>query len=215
MNKRISKWLSAALCATAVGWGTQAQDNDSKWYFRAGLGASLPADTEVKEFLGPGGGDVGFDPGFSFDIAGGYQFTPWLGVELETGFLFNAFEESSDASLTQVPFMANAVVQCNHFKRFVPFVGVGVGGVASIFTIDENVDGIYLEGSDSDAVFAYQAFAGVRYDFNDRMGIGLMYRFMGTMGPEWDVEGDGFGDEQIALDDIFTHSISVMFHMQF
>jgi opacity protein-like surface antigen len=220
MNKRISNWLSVALCATAVGWTAQAQDAGSNWYFRAGLGASLPADTEVKEFLGAGGGgDVGFDPGFSFDVAGGYRVTPWLGVEVETGFRFNSFEDTSDTSLTQIPFMANAVVQCNHFKHFVPFVGVGVGGVASILDIDEEIfvgEGtIRLEGSESDLVFAYQAFAGVRYDFNDRMGVGLMYRFMGTMGPAWDVEGDGFDDEQIELDDVFTHSISVMFHMQF
>jgi opacity protein-like surface antigen len=73
-----------------------------------------------------------------------------------------------------------------------------------------------VEGNDADLVFAYQAFAGVRYEFNDRMGVGAVYRFMGAQGASWDVENEDVGDDlEIALDDVFTHSISALFHLHF
>jgi opacity protein-like surface antigen len=203
----------------------QAQNAESKWYFRGDLGASLAMETDVKQFLGPvSGAEVDFDPGLRLGVAGGYRITPWLAVELESGALFNSVNELSgesiDASLMQLPFMGNLVVQCNNFDRLVPFIGLGAGGVSSIFDIDERFAGsggtLRIEGTDADLVFGYHAFAGLRYEFNDRMGVGLIYRFMGTQGASWEVE-DAFGadDLEIELDDLFTHSISVVFQLHF
>jgi opacity protein-like surface antigen len=128
--------------------------------------------------------------------------------------------ESIDASLTQVPFMGNVVIQCNNFDRFVPFVGAGAGGVSSILDIDERFDvgtgTLFVEGNDADLVFGYHAFAGFRYEFNERMGVGLIYRFMGIQDSSWDVDNDVGGEDfEIALDDVFTHSISFLFHLHF
>jgi opacity protein-like surface antigen len=212
--------VGAAFCFAA-----QAQNLDGKWYFRGDLGTSLAMETDVDEFLGPVSGvEVDFDPGLRLGVAGGYRITPWLAVELESGVLFNSVNEvggrSIDASLTQVPFMGNVVVQCNNFNRWVPFVGIGAGGVSSILDIDEQVEvgegTLFVDGNEADIVFAYHAFGGVRYEFNDRMGVGLVYRFMGTQGPSWDVESRFLGDDlKIALDDVFTHSISVLFQLHF
>lgn len=219
--------LGIIIGGMALGFALEAQNAESKWYFRADLGASLPMETDLEEFLGldpEGDVRIDFDAGLRLGLAGGYRITPWLGLELESGVLFNSINDadggSVDASLTQVPFMGNLVVQCNNFERWVPFVGVGAGGVSSILDIDERVavggGTLTVEGNDADFVFAYQAFAGVRYEFNDRMGVGLIYRFMGTQGPSWDVESDDFGDDlKIALDDVFTHSISALFHLHF
>jgi opacity protein-like surface antigen len=203
----------------------QAQNAESKWYFRGDLGAALAQETDVKQFLGPVDGvEVDFDPGLQLGVAGGYRITPWLAVELESGVLFNSVHEvggdSIDASLTQLPFMANLVVQCNNFDRWVPFVGLGAGGVSSILDIDQrfaaNGGTLYVEGNDVDLVFGYHAFAGLRYEFNDRMGVGLIYRFMGSQGAAWEVE-DAFDveDLEIELDDVFTHSVSIVFQLHF
>jgi opacity protein-like surface antigen len=203
----------------------QAQNAGSNWYFRGDLGPSFAMETDVEDFLGTvDGGEVEFDPGLRMGVAGGYRITPWLAVELESGVLFNSVNEvegeSIDASLTQVPFMGNVVIQCNNFNRLVPFVGAGAGGVSSILDIDERFDvgggTLFIEGNDADVVFGYHVFGGVRYEFNERMGVGVIYRFMGVQNASWDVE-DAFGGEdlEIALDDVFTHSISVLFHLHF
>jgi opacity protein-like surface antigen len=219
--------LGTVIAGVAFGLAMQAQNADSKWYFRTDLGASLPMETDLEEFLDldpAGEAEIEFDAGMRLGVAGGYRITPWLALELESGVLFNSINDtdgdSVDASLTQVPFMGNLVVQCNNFNRWVPFIGVGAGGVSSVLDIDERIDtgaGILLvKGTDADVVFAYQAFAGVRYELNDRMGVGLVYRFMGAQGASWDVENDGAGEDlEIAFDDVFTHSISALFHLYF
>lgn len=219
--------LGTMIAAMAFGLAVQAQNLDSRWYFRTDLGVSLPMDTDLEEFLGldPAGEvEIEFDAGMRMGVAGGYRISPWLALELESGVLFNSVNdadgESVEATLTQVPFMGNLVVQCNNFNRWVPFLGLGAGGVSSVLDIDERVDTgagtLILDGSDADLVFAYQAFAGVRYEFNDRMGVGLVYRFMGAQGACWDVENAGAGEDlEIAFDDVFTHSISALFHLHF
>jgi opacity protein-like surface antigen len=219
--------LGTWFAGIAFGLVVQAQNADSKWYFRTDLGASFPMETDLEEFLdlGPTGeADIEFDAGMRLGVAGGYRVNPWLALELESGVLFNSISDadgnSVDASLTQVPFMGNVVVQCNNFDRWVPFIGVGAGGVSSVLDIDERVDTsagtLFLDGNDADLVFAYQAFAGVRYEFNDRMGVGLVYRFMGAQGASWEVENEGASEDfEIAFDDVFTHSISALFHLHF
>jgi opacity protein-like surface antigen len=214
------------LAGTCLTLALHAQNSPSPWFFRADLGASHPMDTDLDEFLGlgPAEAEIDFDVGMRLGVAGGYRLTPWLALELESGVVFNSINDSEgdsvDASLTQVPLMANVVIQCNHFDRWVPFIGVGAGGVSSILDIDERIDvgegTLIVEGNDADFVFGYHAFAGITYEFNERMGVGVIYRFMATQGPSWDVDSDDLsGDLEIAFDDLFTHSISALFHLDF
>jgi opacity protein-like surface antigen len=150
---------------------------------------------------------------------------PWLAFEFETGYAFNGldrlgYDEELDALLFQVPLLANVVVQCNNFGRFKPYVGVGVGGVMSLFMIDDLVTtgsgSVYLEGGESDMVFAYHAFAGMRYEIDDRWSVGLLYRCMGSSAASWEIEDD-FGGSfgEIGFDDLVTHSISAQFELKF
>ncbi len=208
-----------ALCITF-----EAQGADGRWYLRGDLGTSLLVNPDVTEFLGPVSDTrVDFDPGLRLGLAGGYRIEPWLAIEVEAGALFNSINgigpQSVNASMTQVPLMANLVIQCNNFNRWVPFVGGGAGGVASVLDIDQRVDfgggSMILQGSDADAVFAYQAFAGLRYEFNDAVGVGLIYRFMGAEGSSWDVRDD-FGDDlHIQFEDVYSHSVSLLFQIRF
>ena len=65
-----------------------------------------------------------------------------------------------------------------------------------------------LEGTECSLVFAYQAFAGLDYNLNRNMTVGLEYHFFGTTGPEW----DGF---QIRFGAAEVHSASVSFSYRF
>ena len=74
--------------------------------------------------------------------------------------------------------------------------------------------GSRLDGDDSDFVWAAQAFAGFRYEFNDRMAVGFGYRFLATGEPRWDAISAG-GAGNIGFDNARTHSFLAEFTMKF
>lgn len=84
-------------------------------YVRTEFGANFLLDIDEAE----GNGRWKMDPGFDVGVSFGYRFTKILGVEVQTGFAWNAFHEYTQGSkppagaggnLYQVPIMANFVV---------------------------------------------------------------------------------------------------------
>jgi opacity protein-like surface antigen len=172
-------------------------------------------NTDVERFINSAGGEMEFDVGFASGLTAGYRITPWMAAEFQTGYMLNG-ATGVDAVLSQCPMMLNLCFELPKSKKFVPFAGVGAGGMLSILTIDDYIDGDWVDGSASDFVFAYQAFGGLRYHFNDRMGVGLLYRFRGTEGPSWDVENYyGYTVGEIALDNVYSHTFTVLFNFRF
>jgi opacity protein-like surface antigen len=211
--------LTAAVILCGAMAVTSLHAADSKWYAQVDLGASLVNNTDVEQFVNATGGKAEFDPGFASGLTVGYHLTPWLAAEFQTGYMLNSIK-GVDALLSQCPFMVNLTYECHHCGKFVPFIGVGAGGMFSMLSIDDYVyvgeGSVWMDGSDATVVFAYQAFGGLRYDFNDRMGVGFLYRFRGTGGPSWDVQ-DYWGSTigEIAFDDVFSHTFSVLFSCRF
>jgi hypothetical protein len=170
--KALRRVMAASIsCLAGCALGLNAQEAHTGWYLRADAGGTHVMKTDVREFLQrTPGSKIEFDPGVRFGVAGGYQFLPWLAFELETGVLVNSVDrlngQSIDAALTQVPFLATLVLQYNELGRFVPFLGGGGGGVASVLAIDQRFIGpegdFWLDGADSDMVPAYTDFAGFR-----------------------------------------------------
>src|SRR5262249_27915761 len=157
------------------------------FFFCGGIGAGNAAKKGVEEVFGSSSGiQVKYDPGLRIGAAGGYQFCKYFSAEVESGILYNSIKSitgspSTDASLVNVPLLANAVFHIPLESNFVPYCGFGFGGSTSVLTIDHaTIAGRQLDGDDSDFVWAAQAFAGVRYEFNDRMGVGFGYKFMAT-----------------------------------
>jgi opacity protein-like surface antigen len=224
---KLTRRILVVICASSLALSSllQAQEHHGNWYLRADAGGAHVMSADVDEFLLPTpGGRISFHSGVRLGIAGGYQFLPWLAAEVETGLFIHGVDKLNgqpiDAGLIQAPFMANLVVQCNHFGQFVPMVGGGAGGVASLFSVDQwfsiGNDLLWLEGSETDLVAAYQAFAGLRYDFNPRMGLGLIYRFLGTGAPRWDVENRLGGEAmRIQFDKLHTHAVAIQFQFRF
>jgi opacity protein-like surface antigen len=228
MNQKCTRWMSRAGAAGLL-LALSLQAGDKNWYARVDVGGTLINNSDVKDFVVPTAGKMEFDAGFGFGIAGGYHVTPWLGVELQTGYTLNGVRsintgtgsQSLDATVMQVPLMANVVYECNHCGKFVPFIGAGVGGMTSLFGIDDDtvyVNGSWttIDGAGADVVFAYQFFGGFRYEFNDRMSLGFLYRFTGSSGPSWDVEDYwGYDMGQIQLDNLYTQSFALLFSVKF
>src|SRR5438552_6498128 len=175
-----------------------AQGPDPGLYFRGGIGPVFAHETDINEFFGPVSGvKVKYDPGVRVSVAGGYQFCRFFSAELETGVIYNSIKSIStspdtDASVGHVPVLCNAVFYFPFESRFVPYCGIGAGGVSSVLDINHaTIRNVSLHGDDADVVWAAQAFAGFRYEFNDQMGVGFGYKFLATGPPRWDVISAG------------------------
>jgi len=215
--------MAAGLCAGAFCVG--AAHAESRFYIGADAGGALTGDTRVKEFIGAvdPGTKVRLDPGIRVGFVGGYRFTDWFSLEGETGVIGNNIKSitgasiDGDASLANVPFLVNARFQLPKGKCPVtPYVGGGAGGSASVLSFDHHIDinGNRLRGSDADVVFAYQAFGGLRYAINDRMGVGVEYHYFVTTGPSWSANGVGSPDK-ISFAGTHTHAITASFDFKF
>lgn len=208
------------LCVMAL---TTAAQNQG-FYLNADLGAALADNVSVNQFLVPTpGAKFELDTGIRLGVAGGYNFNEYVGLELETGYIYNSVKglvgggPNIDASLAHVPFIFNVVFRCDRTNsNWVPYFGAGAGGDASVINLDNTVTpvpGVTIDGSDVNMVFAWQAFAGVRYKIAPNMSIGAGYKYYQADGGSWDVQYNG--NSAIQFGQARVHSVLVEFNMKF
>jgi OOP family OmpA-OmpF porin len=204
---------------------TALAQQDTRFYVRADAGGTWTHDTALKEFFGPvaPGTKVKFDPGVRFGLAGGYEVTDWFATEGQVGVFANNISSITgasrvdDATFSNVPFLVNVRFQCPNKSRLTPYIGGGVGVSASILDADHiDLAGTTVHGSQSDAVFAYQAFGGVRCRLNERMGLSLEYRYFATGDPEWRADAIfGTVTDRLRFGGAQTHAVSLAFDFRF
>ena len=181
------------------------------WYVKGGVGPAWTEDVEVDL----AGDDAQFDTGLRFDVGAGYRFCEWFALEAETGVIYNYIDELGgiddwdDSSVANVPLLMNAIFEIPTQTPLVPFIGVGAGVSFTTLTIDD-VAG--LDGDDTDAVFAYQGFAGLRYNINEQWSVSVAYKYFATMDPEYDVGGLA---ADLELNDVRTHAVVASFGFNF
>ncbi|HKS35836.1 MAG TPA: outer membrane beta-barrel protein [Verrucomicrobiae bacterium] len=215
--------VASALPAWAQGpsTGYYATVGSSAFYVNGGVGPSLAEDTEVQEFFGPvSGSEVKYDTGVRFSVGGGYQINEWLGAGFETGLIWNSAKSvtgSPDADFTvgHVPFLANVVFQCPRTAPVIPFIGLGAGFAGSTIDIESfTLGGTTVTGTETDVVYALQAFAGMRYEFTEQLSAGVTYKYFRAGEPEWE-ESDFSLSGQIKFGRTETHSLLVTFNYRF
>ena len=140
---------------------------------------------------------------------------------MESGLIHNSIKSitgspDTDASLSNVPMLVNAVFHFPLERNFTPYIGLGAGATSSVLDINRaTISGTRLNGNDSDVEWALQAFAGFRYEFNDSMAVGFGYKFLATGEPSWDVFSFASGAGQLRFDNARTHSFLAEFTMKF
>jgi len=198
-------------------------------YWRVDAGASIPQDGHIEE-LGPwsAGQKISYDVGFNLDAGFGYAFNKYFATEFELGGTWNYIDSVKGASLDDtsvgtMPILGNIILQYPIPQTLiVPFIGAGIGGAATFFDTDgfyTRVPGgsVTINGSDSDFVFAWQAIAGVRMDVNDRMSLGVSYRYL-SVDPasysfdSWYYRGP---DLNVRFSRFESHLVSATFQIRF
>ncbi len=166
----------------------QYPDNSAGFYLHVGGGPAFTEDSKITEFTGfSTGNKINYRTGFAFEGAAGYAFNPWLSTELETGWIGNEIDHIqgftvNDTFLYNVPLMANVTLRYPIPRTIItPYIGAGAGGSVTVFATDNISNGaVTLFDPEDDAVFAYQFFAGVRFDINESMSLGVGYKYFAT-----------------------------------
>ncbi len=188
------------------------------FYLNADIGGSLEQSIDLKNL----GTRVGFNPGTSFDVSFGYNIVPQVAVEFETGVIWNSLSGSGPqiispvadrADLYQVPFLGNIVFKLPLQCGITPYIGGGVGGVASTLVLSRgSSNSSWGHISDTDFTFAYQGMAGLKFALNQTMEVGVGYKFLGTLDHQW------FGNDPnlvVNTSPTYSHSILASFTWHF
>ena len=203
-------------------------------FVKAEAGPTIMEDVTITEFFGvPQGSKIELDPGFRFAFGGGYAFSDFIAIGGETGFSFNEIDDiegassEGDSSIGNVPLMANLTFKFPNKSRLVPFAGAGAG--LSFVWFDANTiqvppgggggagvaPTLTLDGSESDTVFAWQVFGGLKYELNDQMSFGLAYKYLHADSPHWEAEDDFGNGFDIRTGHLETHAVMFVFSMKF
>jgi len=227
----MKKSTLAVMSLTTIGLclAPTLQAEQNRFYLNADVGGTSARDVELRDFFGQNiapNSTISLDPGIRVAVRAGYGLTDWLAAELETGISANNIDRITGAleangSIANVPVLLNLRLHVPTQNRFAPYVGAGFGVASTVLDGDDIVlttppGSTRYSGTSTDAVFAYQAFAGVRFAINDRMGLSVEYHFLHT--EESSLSADltvGPVTDRVRLGRTQTHSVSVAFDFQF
>ena len=128
---------------------------------------------------------------YALSLAVGRRHRNWLRTETELAFRSHNdallltdgfgtfFLEGSDTDV--VSLMRNVILEWNNNSRFTPYGGMGIG-VSYINADSVSIfgDGTFLETSDDDTVFSWQAIAGVATKVRSNLDFVFEYRYFAT-----------------------------------
>ena len=189
------------------------------------LGPSVIQDGRLTTFGGPASSKVEYDVGFASSAAFGYAFNHYIATDFEFGWIGTTIHSVEgyflgDTWLDNLPFMVNLTLSLPIPRTIVvPYIGGGVGGSWTMFYTDGFGDGsVAVYGDDSDTVFAWQAFAGLRFKLSEEMSLGIGYKYFVTQDPSFSFppfypgSGPNF---PMRFDGIRAHSVSLSFQVKF
>jgi len=218
---------ATGVAALLVGLGAvmaQAQDYsylppDAGPVFRMGIGPSFFENGELTQFGVPVSSPVTYQPGVAFDAAFGWAFNRYVALDFESGYIGARIDNvpgytSDDSYLYNIPFLANVTLSCPIPRTIVvPYIGVGAGGADVIFDTDNFADATdTVVGRENDVVFAWQAFAGLRFRLARNLSLGVGYQYFATADPTFTYPPDNFS---VKFDGVKTHSVMAALEWKF
>lgn len=160
-------------------------------YYALRSGLVLPQDTSFST----AGGKINneYKSGWLLDNGIGYAFKPWanwVAPRAEGDFSFQRFsidkhngteDPNAYGENSSFTFLASGYLDFTPWsKKFVPFIGAGIGGAFVDFDrYGTSAGGVLLD--DNDFTFAYQFSGGVGIPIDDAMMLEVGYRYLNAM----------------------------------
>jgi OOP family OmpA-OmpF porin len=189
--KRLTAGLAGFAVAAMLGTAAYA-DPYKGLYVSGGLGMNWVEDADVSNGAS---GEVDYDTGWLGAIAVGYGFGNGFRLEGEMSHRRNDADDFSGVSLSgraeTTGFMANVLYDFNFSRKFMPYVGFGLG--AAVVEADEvsplpAADRV----NDEDTTFAWQAIVGVTVPLSEQLDLFADYRYFDA--GDVDLRSDGGTD---------------------
>jgi len=186
-------------------------------YFRAGVGPTIYQDGKLRQFSTPAfsgaqNEPVHYNVGAAVDGAAGYAFDKYFGMDFETGCLWARINnvsgyDSKGSTIANVPLLVNGTLSLPiRHTNLVPYIGGGAGGAVSVFdghAFSDAAQTATAHGNQSDAVFAYQGFAGMKFMVGPNVALGVDYKYFATGNPAF-----GYSHNlNVAFDGVQTHTV--------
>lgn len=201
------------------------------FYIQGDIGGQWTHDVKLNEFFGvplTPDSKMKLDTGIRAGVSGGYQFCSFFALEGELGFMGNKINSITsatyihDAYFANMPLLVNAKFMFPNRTIVTPFVGAGVGFSQTIIDADkiaimDTAGGVTtMHGSDWNTVFAWQAFAGLKFRVNDYMGVAVEYRYFSADGASWHTDSfSGTPSDTMSFGRTETHAVSAAFVFRF
>jgi opacity protein-like surface antigen len=211
-TKSVRQWLGLVTLAS-VG-AASANAADVGFFLGGSAGVNFVDNIEVGAAAPVNSIEFAFDPGFRFDVSGGYTFlandTLTLAAAGEIGFIYNSLERGDaangvslpiDGDFYQVPLLGKVVLTVMPDSQFSPFASVGVGGVYSRLDVNSVGGDESAESSGDETDPAFQGQLGMKYKFNESCLVGLSYKCLIVFAED--------------IDEYFNHSVSLTFGVRF
>lgn len=210
-------------------------------YVRFGLGPAFFQDGNLKGFSFPSfnssgtvfsgfnglTGKVKYDVGASGAAAFGFAFNQYVALDVQTGYNWARINSVQNyypngSTMANVPFLANLTLSLPipHHTKIIPYIGAGVGGSDSVLDAHQfhplnpaSAQAYVISDNADDVVFAWQAFAGVRFMVNQNISLGLGYAFFMTGNPTFSYPL-AFPPENLNVEFEGVRTHSIMFTLQ-
>lgn len=174
--------LASVLAVPAFAGEVESGNN----YARLSAGAIIPED--INGTAGATAVKLRFDTGWTVSGAVGTWLDDNVAIEGELGYLSSDFKDGTAAGVTvaidgkfeSTLLMANLNYHFAGKKAaFDPYVGVGAGAAFSKIDIN-SVGGVPINQSDTSTDAAAQATAGLNYNVDSGVSLGVQYRYLYT-----------------------------------
>jgi opacity protein-like surface antigen len=223
-NPYFSSGVCLALCLGITTAGAQTYREGAGPYFRVEMGPSFFQDGEVSQFGSQPSATVNYKTGIATDAAIGFAFNKYLATDFEFGAISAEINSasgysSSSSFLYNFPFLANFTLSYPIRGTIVtPYIGAGAGGSSVVFDTDNFYNyntGYGVYGNETDTVFAWQAFAGLRFKLNHRMSLGVGYKYFTTGDSTFNYPLYNGADVPVTFKGVKSSSVLVTFQMTF
>ena len=156
---------------------------ESGWYIAPNTGINLLSEFNDDQI------QISYKDGYSYGISIGKEVNPGFRIQLDVAHIKNDLDRVTlklagginvpvtDAKITQIPIILNAIWEPRGRGRLFPFIGLGVGGIKGKYSVAD-LPGVFPDLLDIGWAFALQVKLGLTYELSHTSSVTLGYQFL-------------------------------------